>query len=133
MEAFGERDWEGAFTSSAACPIPHSDFVFAVLGEEVGFLGVMVVLCVFVAFAVQRLSDKPRRPGIRSAKYLAFGRRQPIFFPGRSSISQSFAGLLPATGIPSLLLAWEGPLILVTSLCAGCCSTAHVGELEAKP
>jgi len=112
-------------------PEPHSDFVFAVLGEEVGFLGVLVVLCVFVAFAVRgyQISLGARDP---FTKYLAFGATTAIFFQALFNIAV-VAGLLPATGIPLPFFSHGGSSLLVTISLCGLLLNCSRRELEAKP
>jgi cell division protein FtsW len=79
-------------------PEAHTDFILAVLGEELGFLGV-TFLCLtfayycFLGFRISFLQAKPFQ------RYLAFGITAMIGFQG--SINMGVAmGLLPTKGIP---------------------------------
>ncbi len=97
-------------------PEVHSDFVFAVVGEEAGFIGVVFVLALFLAFAV-----KGYMIGFiskdRFGYYLAFGITTYILFQGLFNMAV-VAGLVPATGIPLPFFSSGGSSILVTL--AGC-------------
>jgi len=98
-------------------PEPHSDFVFAVLGEEVGFLGVVIVLALFVAFAVKgyRLAFAATSV-FRSL--LAFGLTSVIALQALLNMAV-VAGLVPATGIPLPFFSHGGSAILMTLLMSG--------------
>ncbi len=98
-------------------PEAHSDFVFAVLGEEVGFIGVIFILALFLAFAIRGymigLVSKDR-----FGYYLAFGFTTCILFQGLFNIAV-VCGLVPATGIPLPFFSAGGSSILVTLAMSG--------------
>ena len=87
-------------------PEAHSDFVFAVLGEEMGFLGVIFVLSVFAAFAFRGYAIA-LRSGDPFGYYLAFGCTTSIFYQALANIGV-VSGLMPATGNSAalFLLRW---------------------------
>ncbi len=100
-----------------ALPEAHSDFVFAVLGEETGFIGVIFVLTIFIAFAVRGYmialgcSDK-------YGFYLAFGLTTAIVSQALFNIAV-VSGLVPATGIPLPFFSTGGSSIVVTMAMCG--------------
>lgn len=98
-------------------PEPHSDFVFAVLGEEVGFMGVVIVVALFVAFAVKgyRLAFTATTV-FRSL--LAFGLTSAIVLQALLNMAV-VGGLVPATGIPLPFFSHGGSAILMTLLMCG--------------
>lgn len=53
-------------------PEAHSDFVFAVVGEELGFAGVLLVVSLFVIL-IGRALTIARRASVRFSMFLAFG------------------------------------------------------------
>lgn len=98
-------------------PEPHSDFVFAILGEELGLIGVIAVLALFVLFAVK---------GYRIAfaattmfrSLLAFGLTSMIVLQALLNMAV-VCGLVPATGIPLPFFSHGGSAILMTMLMCG--------------
>ncbi len=98
-------------------PEVHSDFVFAVLGEEAGLVGVLFVLALFLCFAVKGyvigMASKDR-----FGYYLAFGITTSILFQGLFNVAV-VSGLVPATGIPLPFFSSGGSSILVTLASCG--------------
>jgi cell division protein FtsW len=115
--AFGSGGWlgTGLGTSHAKwdfLPNAHSDFIFAVIGEELGLLGALVVLCAFVVLVYA---------GIRIAihatdtfeRLLAAG---VIGWIGLQAVINlgAVTGLLPITGVPLPLVSFGGSALVVT-------------------
>ena len=87
-------------------PEPHTDFILSVLGEEFGFIGVMVILLIFayVIFRGFRISLKaPDRTG----QLIAFGFTLVValYVLVHSCV---VTGLVPPTGIPMPFLSYGG-------------------------
>ena len=98
-------------------PEPHSDFVFAVLGEELGYLGVVVVLGLFIAFAVKGYGLAfAATSTFRSL--LAFGLTSVIVLQALLNMAV-VCGLVPATGIPLPFFSHGGSAILMTLVMCG--------------
>ena len=98
-------------------PEPHSDFVFAVLGEELGYIGVVVVIGLFLALAIKgyRLAF-----GATSVfrSLLSFGLTSVIVLQALLNMAV-VCGLVPATGIPLPFFSHGGSAILMTLLMSG--------------
>ena len=98
-------------------PEAHSDFVFAVLGEEAGFIGILVIMALFVLFAIRgyqiSLASKDRFSFL-----LGFGLTSMIFLQGVFNFAV-VAGLVPATGIPLPFFSSGGTSKLVTMMMCG--------------
>ena len=98
-------------------PEAHSDFIYAVVGEEAGFLGAVFVLVLFALLAwrgyllVLRGKDS-------FARYLAFGITSTITLQALLNIAVAI-GLVPATGIPLPLFSSGGSSMLITMIMAG--------------
>jgi cell division protein FtsW len=98
-------------------PEPHSDFVFAVLGEEMGFAGVVAVTGLFAAFAFKGYQLAFRATStFRSL--LAFGLTSVIVLQALLNMAV-VCGLVPATGIPLPFFSHGGSAILMALLTAG--------------
>jgi cell division protein FtsW len=98
-------------------PEAHSDFIFAVVGEESGFLGALFVLLLFVLFA-WRGYGIAFRGGESFHRYLAFGLTTVIFLQAVLNIAV-VSGLMPATGIPLPFFSSGGSSMLVSLVMCG--------------
>ena len=96
-------------------PEAHTDFIFAVLGEELGLVGTLLVLALFltIAYAAIRVALHTDRPFVR---YTSFG--IVIWLLGQMMINVGMVlTLLPVIGIPLPLISYGGSA-LVPSLVA---------------
>ncbi len=96
-------------------PEAHTDFIFAVLGEELGLIGTLLVLCLFgaIAYAAIRLATTTADPFVR---YVTAG--VTIWLMGQMIINIGMVlALLPVIGIPLPLVSYGGSA-LVPSLVA---------------
>ncbi len=100
-----------------ALPEAHSDFVFAVLAEETGLIGVTVVLALFAAFG-WRGYHIAWHAGDSFRCFLAFGLTTSILFQALINVSV-VAGIVPATGIPLPFFSSGGSSVLVSLLMCG--------------
>src|SRR4029077_7397881 len=95
----------------SALPEAHTDMMFAVVGEELGLVGVTLVIMAFCAFgyAGVRLAIACRDP---FAKRLAAG--LPARVCGQAAINMAAAlGLAPLTGIPLPFVSYGGSSLVV--------------------
>ncbi|NNG14198.1 MAG: putative lipid II flippase FtsW, partial [Gammaproteobacteria bacterium] len=77
--AFGRGEWFGAGLGSSVqklfyLPEAHTDFVFAVLAEELGMFGALAVVLLFAFVAVRafRIANQARQLGLYFASYTAY-------------------------------------------------------------
>ena len=98
-------------------PEAHSDFVLAIVGEEIGFVGVFFVMLLFVAFACCGFAIAARARD-RFISYMAFGLTASIFFQALFNMAV-VSGLVPATGIPLPFFSTGGSSILMTMIMCG--------------
>ena len=56
-------------------PTPHTDFIFAIIGEELGFVGAASVVLLFLVLVIRGLSigNSARRKGMNFHSSLAYG------------------------------------------------------------
>jgi cell division protein FtsW len=98
-------------------PEAHSDFIFAVVGEEAGFLGALFVLLMFLLLAWRGYSIALR--GADSfQRYLAFGLTTVIVLQALLNVAV-VAGLVPATGVPLPFFSSGGSSMLVSMVMGG--------------
>ncbi len=92
-------------------PEPHSDFIYAMIGEELGMIGTFGVLGLFLAFGFLGLRAIRGSPDAFYG-YLAAGIVSWIFFQGIIHIYVTLA-MLPAKGLPLPLMSYGGSSLVV--------------------
>ncbi len=98
-------------------PEIHTDFVFAVVGEELGFLGATVLLVLFLVFTWRGLKVAMRAPD-SFGQNLAIGITAMIFIYATLNVGVVLK-LLPTTGIPLPFISYGGSALLVTMISCG--------------
>jgi cell division protein FtsW len=98
-------------------PEVQSDFIFAILGEEMGFIGVLIILLLFIAFAYRGYMIALKSEN-QFAYFLAFGFTSSILYQVLINLSV-VCGLLPATGLPLPFFSSGGSSILMTMIMCG--------------
>ncbi|MDD3267813.1 MAG: putative lipid II flippase FtsW [Syntrophomonadaceae bacterium] len=93
-------------------PEQHTDFIFAILGEELGFIGVFVVLALFLLFAWRGFRIAIKAPDTFGS-LLAAGITVMITFQAAINIAV-VAGALPVTGITLPFISYGGTSLLFT-------------------
>lgn len=98
-------------------PNAHNDFIFAIIGEELGFLGCLVVLLLFgtLAYVGIRIAARNIDPWIKLVSAT-----MTTWLVGQAAINIGYViGLLPVTGIPLPLISAGGTSISLTMLAFG--------------
>ena len=98
-------------------PQAHSDFVFAVIGEEAGYIGVLFVFLLFGLFAWRGFSIAMKAENLFE-KYMAFGLTTAVYLQALTNMSV-VSGFIPATGIPLPLFSAGGSTSLITLIIFG--------------
>jgi len=96
----------------AFLPEAHTDFIFALVGEELGLIGALVVLVLFAVVAVRGFRVAARHPD-SFASLLAFGLTAVLILSAVVNIGVVL-GLLPTKGLPLPFLSYGGSALLVT-------------------
>ncbi|MCC4264948.1 cell division protein FtsW [Oceanimonas baumannii] len=121
LMAFGRGGWFGEGLGNSIqkleyLPEAHTDFVFAILGEELGFTGVLLVLLLqcWLAFKALRIGQKVLMGGRQYEGYLAVGIG--IWFSFQTVVNVGAAsGMLPTKGLTLPLVSYGGSSLLVMS------------------
>jgi cell division protein FtsW len=98
-------------------PIPHTDFIFAIISEELGYIGALCIIFLYMLLAYR---------GFRIAYsqadkfdfFLAFGITSLVVWEAVFNISV-VTGLIPATGISLPFLSYGGSGLLANSILMG--------------
>lgn len=95
-------------------PTPHTDFIFAVVAEEFGFVGVATVILLYLMITLRAL-ETARRARDRLGTYVVFGVLSMFVFQTLYNLSM-VAGLVPIKGFPLPLMSYGGSSMLATML-----------------
>ncbi|MCD4526342.1 putative lipid II flippase FtsW [Nocardioides sp. cx-173] len=98
-------------------PEAHTDFIFAVLGEELGLVGTLLVVGLFltIAYAALRIARETVDPFVR---YCSFG--IVVWLIGQMIVNVGMVlALLPVIGIPLPLVSYGGSSLLPTLVALG--------------
>lgn len=98
-------------------PEYHTDFVFASLGEELGFIGAAMVL-IFYFFLLGRILAIANSQNDKFAKLLSVGIFAQLFIQVFINIGMNL-GILPITGITLPLLSYGGSSVISTFISLG--------------
>jgi rod shape determining protein RodA len=113
----GKGYLEGSQKGLAFLPERHTDFIFSVIGEEFGLIGVWIVLGLFLILIYRGL----RAAGVARRDFgamLAVGVASYFCFQVLVNIAIT-VGLLPVTGLPLPLLSKGGSSMLVSCMMVG--------------
>ncbi|MEX1043325.1 MAG: putative lipid II flippase FtsW [Acidimicrobiia bacterium] len=107
-------------------PNAHTDFIFAIIGEETGFLGASLVLALFALFAAAGWTVARRAPDA-FGRMVAAGITAWITMQAIVNIG-GVLGVMPITGITLPFVSYGGTAIAVTMAAAGVLvNIAHSG------
>jgi len=110
-------------------PAAHTDFIFAAIGEELGFIGILIVIGLFLLLAMR---------GVRAAigardlfgTYLAYGIT--AIFSLQALLHMAVVlGLVPTKGIPLPLVSYGGSALVTSMFCIGV--LINVGQRNERP
>ena len=113
----GQGYGRGTQTGSGLVPAQETDFIFTVLGEELGFLGSATVLGL-LAVLLWRIWRSARVAGDLFGSLLSTGVLCMILFQVFQTVGMA-AGIMPVIGIPLPLLSYGGSSILTTMVSLG--------------
>lgn len=123
--AFGRGSWFGSGLGGSIqkllyLPESHSDFIFAVLAEEFGLVGVLFVLGLYglFAFRTMEIGRKAKLAGLEYAGNLAYGIGLLISLQTLVNISVN-VGLLPTKGLTLPLMSAGGSSMIVACMAIG--------------
>lgn len=114
---FGTHYLKGTQKGLAFLPERHTDFIFSVIGEELGFLGAASVLVLFMVILLRGVDHaaSARRP---FGRFVAVGVVSYFTFHVVVNVAIT-TGLLPVTGLPLPLISYGGSNLVVSSLLLG--------------
>ena len=96
-------------------PEPQTDFIFSIISEEFGFMGVFVISSLFLALIVSGFMISKKQIDL-FGKYLSYGITFQIAFQAILNL-MVVVGLIPVTGVTLPFLSYGGSSLLIT-LCS---------------
>jgi cell division protein FtsW len=131
--SFGRGEWLGVGLGSGIqklfyLPEAHTDFLFSVIGEELGLLGVVTViglfsLLVWRAFAIGLAAEQANQ---RFSAFIAYGLG--IWFGFQSFVNMGVnMGILPTKGLTLPLMSYGGGSMMVM-----CCAVALLFRVQSE-
>jgi rod shape determining protein RodA len=128
---FGKGLGQGLQSQLGFVPEIHTDFVFAILAEEIGFVGSICILMLYLLVLMRliRIAEKARdRVGI----LLITGITSFIFFHVAINVSMTL-GIVPPIGIPLPLLSYGGSSTITTFTALGLALNVHQRRFVYSP
>ncbi|MCG8351438.1 MAG: rod shape-determining protein RodA [Chloroflexales bacterium] len=114
---FGAGWTNGVFSQNNYVPVQYSDFIFAVVGEELGFAGGTVLL-MFQAFVLWIALSIAARARDAFGRLIALGVFGMILSHTLVNVGMAM-GLMPVTGIPLPFISYGGSFTITTLAAVG--------------
>jgi cell division protein FtsW len=129
--AIGTGGWFGTGLGGSVqklfyLPESHTDFLFAVLSEELGFIGVSVVVILYTALFLRalKIAAQAENVGNYFAAYMAYGIG--IWLSMQAVINMGVnVGLLPTKGLTLPLMSYGGSSLIVCCMAVGLLMRIH--------
>lgn len=120
---FGKGWLHGTQSQLDFVPEHHTDFIFSVVAEELGFLGSLFLIVLYGTLFYQIFQVIERTTDIKG-RLLAAGVLALLFFQTLINVGMSF-GLFPITGITLPLVSYGGSSLVATSIALGLLVSVH--------
>ena len=129
--AIGTGGWLGTGLGGSVqklfyLPESHTDFLFAVLSEELGFVGVCFVIVMFTIlfFRIFKIGLQAEKSGNRFAAYVAYG--VGVWLALQAVINMGVnMGLMPTKGLTLPLMSYGGSSLVVCCMAIGLLLRIH--------
>jgi rod shape determining protein RodA len=109
-------------------PEHHTDFIFSVVGEELGFVGAAIVLSLFALLIWRALRILTMSKNLYGA-LIAGGITAMLMFQVFVNVGMTI-GIMPITGVPLPLLSYGGSSVLVTFMALGVMQSIYARARE---
>jgi rod shape determining protein RodA len=120
----GQGLFEGTQTTGSYVPEQHTDFIFTVVGEELGFVGGATLLALF-ALIVWRTWRAARLANDLFGTLCCMGVLAMFVFQVFENVGMTM-GIMPITGIPLPFMSYGGSSVIVSFACIGLVANIHM-------
>jgi len=122
LVGLGSGHWTGLGLGASRAkwgflPNAYTDFIFAIIGEELGLIGTLLVIALFVAFAILGVRTALKAPD-RFGALVAAGITAWVVGQALINIG-AVIGVLPVTGVPLPFISFGGSSLVITMGAAG--------------
>ena len=122
LVGLGSGQWSGVGVGASRAkwgflPNAHTDFIFAIIGEELGLVGTLFVLALFIGFAVLGVRTALRAPD-RFGMLLAAGITAWVIAQAFINIG-AVIGVVPVTGVPLPFVSFGGSSLVILLAAVG--------------
>jgi rod shape determining protein RodA len=114
---WGKGIFEGTQSKLNFLPEKHTDFIFSVIAEEVGFVGSLILIGIFFFFII-RLFEGASNARDRFGSLLVIGVGAMFTFHAVYNIGMTL-GLFPITGVPLPFISYGGSSLLTNFIAVG--------------
>lgn len=114
---FGKGYLNGSQTQFGFLPEKQTDFIFSVIAEELGFIGVVVLIVLYIAM-IYRCINIAKDAKDDFGSYLVMGYTFMLSFHIFANIAMT-VGLMPVTGKPLPLISYGGTFMLSNMMAIG--------------
>lgn len=123
---FGQGLSAGSQSQGNFLPSSHTDFIFAVLAEKLGFVGVMVSILLFVVL-ISRIIINGSRSADRFGSLLCIGIATMFVVHVSVNIGMNL-GIMPVVGIPLPFISVGGTSMMVSLFAVGIAQSVYMGR-----
>jgi rod shape determining protein RodA len=116
-QIFGKGLFKGYQTQNNGVPVKESDFIFSVIGEELGFIGAVIIIAL-VCFLLLRCIHIARQSRDSYGMFLVVGVASYLGIHFVENIGMS-VGVLPVTGIPLPFISQGGTSVMTNFIGIG--------------
>jgi cell division protein FtsW (lipid II flippase) len=114
---WGEGYGNSYFKKMSLIPEPHTDAIIAIVGEEMGFVGTLLFVALYLSFAIRGLRVSRRAPDL-FGKSLAAG--VVFWLSGQALLNlMSFLQITPTTGVPLPFVSYGSTSLLINLAALG--------------
>lgn len=114
---WGKGLYRGTQNQLGFLPEQHTDFIFSVVGEELGFAGGLLVIVLFMLL-IWRVMSAASRSKDRYGSLIATGVAAMIFFHVLENVGMTM-GVMPVTGIPLPFVSYGGSSLMTNLMAMG--------------
>ena len=114
---FGKGYLNGTQNQLGFLPTKHTDFIFSVISEELGFIGAAIVI-IFLSVVIWRCIKTAMNSKTLFGRYIAIGVSAMFIFHSVENIGMCI-GLTPVTGIPLPFFSYGGTSLLTNMVAVG--------------
>lgn len=134
--AFGRGDWGGVGLGNSIqklfyLPEAHTDFIFAIIAEEFGLLGSLIVLALFTLLVVSGfvIARRAEKAGMPFGACFSYGITLLIGLQATINIAVS-TGMLPTKGLTLPLVSYGGSSLMIMCVCIGVLARVEMERLD---